>query len=98
MEARIFKEEKNRDNKLLSSNEVLLVNNQEQHMDGFKTLTQCLLGAFISIKSLDSEILLVLPFSVEFPIKNLGCSLDAIFFFYQDYHIETPHEVEIQRQ
>ena len=42
---------------------------------GFKTLTRWLLRAFISIKSLESEISLAIAFSFEFTIKlSLTCN------------------------
>ena len=57
--------------------------------------TPHILRAFLSIKSLHSEILLVLPFYFEFTIKQLRCSFD---FFFQDYQLETLLECEIRRQ
>ena len=52
-----------------------------RHKYGFKTLTHRLLRAFMSNSSSESEISIVLPFSFEFTIKYLGCSLNAIVFF-----------------
>ena len=37
----------------------------------------------MSNNSLDSEISIVIPFSFEFTIKYLGCSLNAIVFFFK---------------